>query len=126
MGEFYLTVGIPLVYLLGLYFLRKGGTIVFSEGMRAIGIMLAGIGVIMWGMSYLNLSNSFGVLPKRQKRVTRGLYKYLKHPMYWGISLTYSGIGVANQARAGLMYTWLVLIPILILRAKLETRKLNG
>jgi hypothetical protein len=60
-----------------------------------------------------------------QKRVTRGIYGYIKHPMYKGIMLAFLGLSFASRSLSGAWYSILVLCPLLFIRAQLEERKLE-
>ncbi len=125
--SFYLTVAIPLLYLYCLYAIaRYPNTFVFPLPIILIGILSSFIGIILWVASMLQLRGSFGVLPGKKVRVTTGLYKYFKHPMYLGITLTYLGLGIASQSSYGLLATLTLLLPVLIIRARLEEKKLVG
>ena len=123
--EFYGTVGIPLLYFFVLYTASLGNTLPVPVIFQLFGLILAVLGLGFWLLSYLHLGHGFGVLPKSQKRVTRGLYGRYHHPMYIGITLTFFGLSLANQSLAGLLGTLLVLLPVLVIRAKLEERKLQ-
>ncbi len=125
-GKFYLTITIPLFYLFCLYIIaRFPHTISFPITYVYAGLLLSFVGIVFWFLSFIQLGKSFGVLPQKQKRIRRGIYRYLKHPMYVGMSLTYVGLGLANQSQQGLFVTLLLLIPLLVLRASLEENKLS-
>lgn len=122
--EFYGTVGVPLVYALGLYLIAYGTKVELGINFQVIGIVLTAIGVVIWILSYASLGSHFGVLPREQIRIKRGIYRYYKHPMYLGIMATYLGLSLANRSGVGLAFTVLLLWPLLTLRAKLEDKKL--
>jgi len=124
--EFYATVGVPLLYFfnLGIIYLnpnswRLPGWLVL------VGIGMSFIGLGLWFLSFFHLGKSFGVLPKKQKRVRRGMYKYLKHPMYVGIWLAFVGLSVANQSWQGLGFSLGVMTPFLFIRGWFEQKKLE-
>jgi protein-S-isoprenylcysteine O-methyltransferase Ste14 len=123
--EFYVTVGIPLLYFFVLYMSSLGGTIAVPLVFRLFGLVIGILGLIFWLISYLQLGHSFGVLPGSKKRVVTGLYARYKHPMYIGITLTFLGLSLANESVSGLIATTLLLVPVLVLRAKLEERQLS-
>jgi len=99
-------------------------TLYISWLVQLLGFFLAIAGLVFWVVSYINLGWSFGVLPQKQKRVTKGLYRYFKHPMYMGIFLTFLGLSLANMSFIGLLFTVLVISPILLTRAYFEQKKL--
>lgn len=123
--EFYGTVGVPLVYLIGLYLISLGGGLGVELTGRILGLVVALIGMGLWFISYIYLGKSFGVLPRKQLRVARGIYRYLRHPMYLGILLTYLGLSVANQSIMGFRFTEFILLPLLGLRSWFEEKYLG-
>lgn len=124
--SFYGTILIPFLYLINIavaYFYPN--TINLSFVFILIGIPISIVGIIIWILSYFHLGKSFGVLPQKQKRVTKGLYRYVKHPMYIGIFLTFLGLSLVKLSALGLIFLFLIITPILILRAKFEDEKLT-
>lgn len=124
-GEFYFTIGVPIVYATNLWLVVKSGSIVLPDLLRIIALIISFVGMGLWMVSYVNLGGSFGVLPKKQKKVVGGVYRYLRHPMYAGIVLTFSGLSIANQSVAGLMFLLLVTVPLLCIRSVLEEKHLR-
>ncbi len=123
--SFYLTVLIPSLYLLNIYLAFFRENLNYSL-LNIVGIIIAIIGVIVWIISYVNLGKSFGVLPQKNKRVKTGLYKYFNHPMYLGISFTLIGASIANNSFLGLSFYTLVILPVLIIRARFEEKNLKA
>ncbi len=124
--SFWATITVPLLYLLNIYIAAVNpDTFSAPIELRIIGIVIALFGLIFWIVSYINLGHSFGVLPKQQKRVKHGLYKYFNHPMYIGIWLTFLGISIANASWQGLVFLNVVIAPVLFMRAYLEDKYLD-
>lgn len=123
-GEFYATIGVPAIYAFGLYLLTKQDY-EFGVTLQVIGLILSLVGILMWIRSYRALGGAFGVLPRSQKRVISGIYKYLRHPMYVGIVLTYLGLSLAGGSQSTLWFTILILTPLLIIRAHFENQLLK-
>jgi protein-S-isoprenylcysteine O-methyltransferase Ste14 len=124
-ASFYMTVAIPLFYFFCLYsIVRFPNTIYLPIALVLVGVFISFAGLALWVISLIQLGDSFGVLPLKQLRITKGLYKYLKHPMYVGIVMTFLGLGVANRSMQGLLVTLIFLIPLLTIRAKIEESKL--
>lgn len=123
--EFYITLGVPLIYLAGLYFATLTGSLVVPQALRLMSLLGVAAGIIIWILSYLTLSSSFGVLPRTQVRVKRGVYRHFRHPMYLGIILTYLCLSIANQSKAGVIFTLIILLPLLVLRAFFENKLLT-
>ena len=123
--EFYGTIGIPLLYLTILSMAASGGDLNAPVVFQLFGIACLFIGLIFWVISYFQLGTNFGVLPRKQKRVTAGLYSRYHHPMYIGITLTFFGLSLANQSIKGLLGVTILLIPVLYIRAKYEEKRLH-
>ncbi|OGH11052.1 MAG: hypothetical protein A3B38_02605 [Candidatus Levybacteria bacterium RIFCSPLOWO2_01_FULL_36_13] len=122
--QFASLVIIPTIYFLSLYLAYFGGKFNGSP-LSYLGIIVAVFGVTFWITSIINLGTSFGILPKKQKRITRGLYRYFNHPMYIGISATVIGISVAQSSYVGLAFYCLILLPLTLIRARLEEKALS-
>jgi protein-S-isoprenylcysteine O-methyltransferase Ste14 len=121
--QFALTLGIPLLYLLSLAISFQKFEFIPSP-LSILGTVVAALGVAFWILSMISLGSSFGVLPQKQKKVKRGLYKYFNHPMYIGISATIIGLSIANKSFEGLVFYCVVMLPILLIRARLEDKNL--
>lgn len=124
--SFALTIIIPILYFVNIflaYFIRNSYN---GPGFLVIlGILLAFFGLIFWAISFINIRKAFGVLPQEQKRIKTGLYRYFRHPMYWGIWFTFLGLSFANQSYPSLFFLFIVITPTLIIRAMIEERKLK-
>ena len=123
--QFVGTVLIPLLYLINIL-IAFNNSYSFKATLPLIllGIILAFLGLIIWITSYINLGKSFGVLPQQQKRIKNGLYKYLNHPMYVGIWLSFLGLSLANASWQALIFLNIVITPLLFVRAVFEEKKL--
>lgn len=88
--SFYLTIAFPLIYLLNLaIIILYPNEFNLSSLILIIGFIFTLAGLLLWFISFIHLGSAFGVLPKKQPRVKRGIYKYLSHPMYLGIFFTF-------------------------------------
>ncbi len=121
---FYLTLGVPLLYGLNLWLIGLGGSLNLNYGIRIVGLVACFVGILLWILSYFGLGRSFGVLPKKQKRIRRGIYGFLRHPMYVGIMLCFVGLSVANGSESGLSFSLFVMMPLLWWRAGFEEGRL--
>lgn len=124
--SFWATIAVPFLYLLNIYIAAiTPSSFDASLELRIFGVVLAFTGIVFWIISYINLGNSFGVLPKKQKKVDWGLYKYFKHPMYISIWLTFLGMSIANASWQGLVFLNVVILPLLFIRARFEEKNLK-
>ncbi len=127
--QFYLTLAIPLLYLAILYIISitaQTFPIQFSPIIQIIFLTSALTGALIWAISYYQLRHAFGVLPRTLPKVTTGLYRLFPHPMYAGIFLLFNGLALATSSWPGFLANLLVLTPINIIRARLETRQLTN
>ena len=124
--KFALDVLIPLFYFLPLavaWFRPKN----FGFGYPALVPVVLGIGLIglgLWIVATLHLGKALAVLPGSDILVAKGVYKWLRHPMYMGILFTLLGLMVACGSLFGLIYIFVVVIPLNIVRAHLEEKAL--
>lgn len=124
--SFWATLFIPFLYLVNIYVAANfGNTIAIPPALRFLGIVLGVTGIALWIVSYINLGKAFGVLPQKQKKVKRGLYKYFNHPMYMAIFLTFLGLSIANASWQGLIFLNIIILPLLFVRAFLEDKSLT-
>jgi|SRR3972149_7113444 len=121
--SFWGTFFVPLLYILNIYVaIVTPDSFKAPFELRIFGIAVAIFGLVFWVVSFLNLGSSFGVLPQKQKRVKKGLYKYFNHPMYIGISAVMIGLAIANASWQGLIFYNLILLPVLIIRSRAEEK----
>lgn len=124
--SFWATLFIPSLYLINIYIsFMFANTFAATFQLKFLGIILSFMGIIFWIISYFNLGHSFGVIPQKQKRVRKGLYKYVNHPMYMAIFITFLGISIANASWQGLIFLNLIIIPLLFIRAYFEDKNLS-
>ena len=124
--SFWATLFIPLLYLVNIFIIFSNrGTFEAPYTLTLLGLFISIIGLLLWIISLLNLGRSFGVLPQKQKKIRKGLYKYLSHPMYIGIYITFLGLSLSYKSWQGLTFLNLVLLPLLFVRAIFEERYLN-
>lgn len=121
--EFYLTLAIPLIYLLGLLIISSSFTFHFSL-LTIPFLIITLLGLFLWLWSHFTLRSSLTVLPQAKKLVTWGPYQYFSHPMYIAITLTFLGLSLASGSKPGLLYTIFIIIPLNIFRARKEEKKL--
>ena len=122
--EFYLTLIIPLIYILGLIIISLSPNNIKYTPSTILGLITTLFGLLLWTWVYFTLRFSLTVLPKAKKLVTTGPYKYFSHPMYLGIILTFLGLSLATSSIPGFFYTIFIIFPLNLFRAKTEEKKL--
>ena len=90
--------------------------------LAALTVGLAGL--VLWIIGMVNLGKSLAVLPGAERLVVRGIYKYIRHPIYIGIIFTILGLTVASGSAFGLTFLIIIVIPLNIARARLEEKAL--
>jgi protein-S-isoprenylcysteine O-methyltransferase Ste14 len=123
--QFVGTILIPSLYLINI-FIAFNNSYSFKPtfSLVLLGILIGFLGLILWVLSYINLGKSFGILPQKQKKVKKGVYKYLDHPMYIAIWLTFLGLSLANASWESLVFLNVFITPLLFIRAYFEEKKL--
>ena len=125
--RFLLNVLVPSLYTLPLI-LAYLGPKNFGFGYDNLvyfGLMMGFLGLILWILAMLTLGSSLAVLPETDKLVTRGVYRYFRHPIYIGIVLTLSGLFLACGSKICLVYVLIILVPLNIFRARSEEKFLR-
>lgn len=116
------------IIIVTLITILAGQKAAFSTTLLVMGLMLyyAGIALYIWARMYLG--KYWGeaiVLRTGHKIVTQGPYKYFKHPIYIAITLSLTGVSLLLRSPWGLGGTYLLTVPLLILRAKEEEQLLS-
>lgn len=120
------TVLVPSLYLLALalaWFSPKH----FGFGIRPLvyaGLTIGLSGVVLWTVAMIHLGKSLAVLPGGERLVTRGVYRYLRHPVYLGIDMTLFGLFLTVGSTVGMIYFFVVVVPLNLIRSRLEEKAL--
>ena len=121
-----ITVLVPSLYMLALviaWFSPKH----FGFGIRPlvyVGLTVGLSGIALWMLAMLHLGKSLAVLPGGERLVTRGVYRYLRHPVYMGIDMTLFGLFLAVGSTYGMIYFGVVVVPLNVIRSRLEEKAL--
>lgn len=123
----FITFLIPVIYIMAVIIVQNTGTpLRFGLGLTLLGLFFTFPGLILWFMSFLKLgAKSFAILPKAKVLETKGIYKYFRHPLYLGITLTFLGLSLSKGSWECLFYTIFIIIPLNIVRAKREEKVLS-
>ena len=124
--KFFLDLLIPSLYLLPLlivFFLPKN----FGFGNERLVPFSLGIGIsglMVWIAGMACLGKALKVLPEANTIVAKGIYRFIRHPIYVGIVFTHFGLFFACGSKFGIIYTFILIIPMNIIRAQLEEKAL--
>ena len=124
--RFLLNILVPSLYLLPLLFAYLSPKN-FGFGYDKLvytGLAIGAAGVVLWVLSMITLGPSLAVLPGADRLVTRGVYQYIRHPIYVGIVLTLSGLFLACGSAICLVYVFTVVIPLNFFRVQAEEKVL--
>lgn len=122
-----LNVGVPFLYLLPLlvaWFSPKN----FGfgvPGLVPVALAMGLFGWVLWVVAMFQMGSALQVLPGAERLVAAGVYRYLRHPIYAGIFLTLLGLLVACGSTPGVAYVFLVVVPLNVVRARLEEKALH-
>ena len=110
----------PVVFTAALVVLRPAKW----DAMRVTGLLLTLLGIGLWAIARAQLGNSFSVTPQARALVTTGLYSRIRNPVYVFGATCLAGFAM-YVGKPMLLLLFLVLIPIQVLRAQAESRKLE-
>lgn len=100
----------------------------FHTSILIFGLVLYYAGIALYIWARINLGKYWGeaiVLRAGHKIVKQGPYKYCKHPIYAAITLSLTGVSLLLRSPWGLAVTYLLTVPLLILRGREEERMLG-
>jgi protein-S-isoprenylcysteine O-methyltransferase Ste14 len=63
---------------------------------ESLTIVISGIGLMIVVLGKLSLGRSFGLTPANRGVVSTGLYRFVRHPIYFGYLITHLGFVIAN------------------------------
>ena len=87
-------------------------------------IGLLGYGLVLW--SLLVLGRSFGIAPADRGLVTRGPYRYIRHPMYLGELILRAALVISSPQPLLATALLVVLVIIQVIRLLREERIINA
>lgn len=99
------------------------------SGHIMVQVFQLGVTMSVWSeifiiIALMQIKSSFSILPEARVLVTKGLYRYIRHPIYVFYMIWY--VGSSLEVQQGLYAVFmLILILFQIMRAKLEDRKLS-
>jgi len=86
-------------------------------------LMVAGGGFATWGAWHLR--RNFSIMVEAREVVERGIYRYVRHPIYLGNILAVSGALLLRFSLLNLAL-WLAVVTGQVYRARLEERKMRA
>jgi len=121
-NQFALNILVPLQYFIPLlvaYILPKNFGFGWAGAVPwALGLGFSGL--LLWIYATFCLGKSLAVLPGSDVLVSRGIYRYIRHPMYIGITLTLFGLLFACGSVFGMIYLAVIVTPLNLFRVRRE------
>jgi protein-S-isoprenylcysteine O-methyltransferase Ste14 len=107
---------------------RPGPELDVAEPLRWVGLALVvlGVGFALWAIATLGRHYDLELEIHRDHELVRtGPYRFVRHPIYTGLSLHFAGACLATGNLVLIAGTLLVTVPALYLRARTEERLLR-
>lgn len=87
-------------------------------------IVYAGMSLAVWAAIYIRGAILGEVEPRLDTLVRGGPYRFVRHPVYLGMTIAFLGLVVALRSYLGLISVFLLFLPSEIYRARLEEKAL--
>ncbi len=87
-------------------------------------IVVTGMSLVVWAATYIKEAFLGEVEPRLDVLVRDGPYRFIRHPVYFGMTLALVGVTVALRSWPGLIGVFLLFLPSEIYRARLEEKAL--
>jgi protein-S-isoprenylcysteine O-methyltransferase Ste14 len=97
-----------------------------KEISKSTGYILVAVGMLLviWAFLQLKKASHGEVKPVFNILVKTGPYKYIRHPVYLGLTIALIGVALSMRSWLGLASVFILFLPTAIYRAKLEEREL--
>ncbi len=94
---------------------------------KAAGPLLVGLGMalVLWAAAHLRAAFGQRAGPGVAVLVRAGPYRYVRHPIYLGMTVALAGVALAARSWLGLLLVFLLFLPAEIHRARLEEEGLR-
>jgi protein-S-isoprenylcysteine O-methyltransferase Ste14 len=91
-----------------------------------VAIVLTGGVLVFWSARHLGGAFHGAVKPRTDELITSGPYRFVRHPVYLGMTIALIGLTIAFRSWLGLLGVFLFFLPSEVYRAKLEERALES
>jgi protein-S-isoprenylcysteine O-methyltransferase Ste14 len=88
-------------------------------------VVALGMGLVIWSAFHLRGAFLGEVAPTREDLVRSGPYRFIRHPVYLGMTVALAGVAVSLRSWPGLIAVLSLFLPSEIYRAKLEEEALR-
>lgn len=99
-----------------------------TEVAKMLGLFIVSVGIALVIWSAIHIRGAFlgEIEPKLDVLVQNGPYRFVRHPVYLGMTIAFTGIPIALRSWLGLIAVFLLFLPSEIYRAKLEEKALES
>ena len=87
-------------------------------------IVAVGMGLVIWAAAHIKEAFLGEVEPRLDVLVQGGPYRFVRHPVYLGMTIALAGLPVALRSWLGLIGVFALFLPSEIYRARLEEKAL--
>jgi protein-S-isoprenylcysteine O-methyltransferase Ste14 len=81
--------------------------------------------IVIWAAWHLKKGFFGGIEPENELLIKTGPYKYIRHPVYLGMTIALLGIPIILKSWIGIIAVFIFFLPSEIYRAKLEEKTLS-
>lgn len=120
-GNTSLMATIVTILHIGFGFLFKSNP---ESGAQVIPFVLMAIGTLIFTLSIIDLGKSFDLLPAKREVVKKGMYQYVRHPMYLGYTVFFLGVVLNNFCLENILI-FMAFVGVTSLRIYLEEKELS-
>lgn len=89
-------------------------------------IVFVGIALVIWSAMHIKGAFFGEVEPKSDILIKSGPYRFVRHPVYLGMTIALTGLPIAMRSYFGLIGVFLLFLPSEIYRAKFEEKALKS
>lgn len=87
-------------------------------------VTYGGMALVLWAALHIKGGITGAVRPRLNTLLKDGPYRFVRHPVYLGLSVALAGVALALRSWGGLLGVLLLFVPSSLYRAKLEERAL--
>ena len=120
--------GIAAIVVFFISYLTKLGFIlpdILNKKILGLIIVYLGMVIVIWAVWHLKKGIFGGIEPENELLIKTGPYKYLRHPVYLGMTIAMFGLPIAFESWMGMLAVLIIFLPTEIYRAKLEEKALS-
>ncbi|MGB3906752.1 MAG: isoprenylcysteine carboxylmethyltransferase family protein [Anaerolineae bacterium] len=107
--------------------MTKGGLQAWASFLKPLGFAAFVFGMLLFAYAVLHLRRAFqgNIQPVTENLIKEGPYRIVRHPLYLGMIISIAGLALGMRSMWGLITTFVVFLPLTVLRARLEETALH-